>query len=151
MAVYCQYMKTCSKCGAEKPYSEYSKDSSKSDGYYPSCKPCKLKKDYKWAKSNPKKVAAIMKRYNQTPKGRAKAIRATKNYRQRHHDRYLAHSAVYQARKRRKNDPIIMPDNCEECNARIHPLHAHHFAGYEGKNRYKVIFLCRPCHNLAHT
>lgn len=33
-------MKTCTKCGEEKPYSEYYKNAQKKGGYYNSCKIC---------------------------------------------------------------------------------------------------------------
>jgi len=33
-------MKTCSKCGAEKPVAAFSRDRSKPDGRYPRCKAC---------------------------------------------------------------------------------------------------------------
>lgn len=41
-------LKTCSKCHKEKPLSEFSKDKSKADGHYPSCKDCMnlYSKDY---------------------------------------------------------------------------------------------------------
>jgi hypothetical protein len=41
-------LKKCSKCGEEKSLSEFSKDKSKPDGYYSSCKDC----SYKWQRNN---------------------------------------------------------------------------------------------------
>lgn len=44
-------MKECSKCGIEKPLQEFTKDRTKPDGYYSSCRECKKSQYQSWAKN----------------------------------------------------------------------------------------------------
>lgn len=141
-------MKQCSKCKIVKPYSDYNRDASKPDGFYSSCKPCKLMKDYEWGKRNPEKVAAIQKKHNQTPKGRAKAIRAAQAYKEAHHEKYLAHKAVQQKVSR---GTIVKPEKCESCSIEGLQLEGHHYNGYLGVHRFEVRWLCRKCHRKMHS
>jgi hypothetical protein len=49
-------MKKCSKCGIEKPLSEFNSDKRKKDGKYTSCKTCHSLSAKTWQKKNPEKV-----------------------------------------------------------------------------------------------
>lgn len=49
-------MKTCSKCGKEKEYSEFYKDKKKLDGLFNSCKECEILKSRKWKAENQDKI-----------------------------------------------------------------------------------------------
>lgn len=70
--------KTCSKCGFEKPLSEFHKDKTQSTGFCPSCKDCvskKRKKHYRknrtleikynssWSRKNRKRINSVKKGY----------------------------------------------------------------------------------------
>lgn len=48
-------MKTCTKCGAILPLSEYYKDHNQKSGLRPECKTCNKKQCTKWAKANKEK------------------------------------------------------------------------------------------------
>lgn len=43
---------------------------------------------------------------------------------------------------------IDKPDCCEICGSSvdIELLHGHHFSGYTGRSKYRVIWVCVPCH-----
>ena len=73
--------KVCTKCKGKKLVSEFSKDSSKKDGFRPSCKLCDstqkklnytknkhtiLSKNKEWALKNPDKVKSIKERYRKS-------------------------------------------------------------------------------------
>jgi len=47
---------------------------------------------------------------------------------------------------------IIKPAECEKCGTfgRPNQIHGHHAYGYEGQNRYRVIWLCTRCHTTIH-
>lgn len=55
-------MKKCSKCGQEKPLTEFHKDRGYKDGLHGHCKPCVLIRVAKYKADNPEKVKASQKR-----------------------------------------------------------------------------------------
>ena len=136
-------MKICNKCKIEKPVSEYSKNRA-------ICTSCRVAYNKVWRAKNPKKFADAKKRYYESSKGKATAIRNHKTYVLKNREKYLAHKAIWKAKNRKKN-PLVVPLNCENCKIFSTKLQAHHFAGYEGENRYKVVFLCKSCHLQQHS
>lgn len=64
-------MKTCTKCGAEKPRSDYSNDKRKHDGLRPSCKECSQK---------------YLKSHRATPEGKAAHLKASNEYYRKNRD-----------------------------------------------------------------
>lgn len=46
-------VKVCTKCGKEKPISEFFADKQKSSGKRPDCKECNTKRSVEWIKKNP--------------------------------------------------------------------------------------------------
>ncbi len=71
---FIEVMKICTKCKIEKPTSEFHKDKSREDGYYPSCKVCvkeyqinnwnKISKQRKvYKKNNVKKIKTKLINY----------------------------------------------------------------------------------------
>jgi len=143
-------MKVCSKCKVEKPYTSFPKSKQDSSGYQSWCTACKVAQNKEYMKKNPEKIALWKKKYYETNKGKATMIRNKKTYQQKNREKYLAHKAVWSA-KQRKNNPLVAPENCENCGIKKNLLHAHHYAGYDKENWYKVIFLCRSCHNKQHS
>jgi len=49
-------MKKCTKCGIEKPLSEFNIDRRRKDGKYGKCKPCHILVSREWQNNNPEKV-----------------------------------------------------------------------------------------------
>lgn len=45
---------------------------------------------------------------------------------------------------------INKPDNCEYC-VKIGSVYAHHYLGYDKKNRLTIIWLCAKCHSNEHS
>lgn len=56
-------MKTCTKCGVEKPLSEYHKDPKGKGGLRAYCKICNVAMVSEWQKANRDRVNAKSKRY----------------------------------------------------------------------------------------
>jgi hypothetical protein len=65
-------MKKCTKCGVEKPLSEFYKDKSRPSGQRNSCKSCDKLKSHLWRKQDPNKTrecwraSKLKKKYNIT-------------------------------------------------------------------------------------
>lgn len=57
--------KKCSKCGEEKPFSEFSKDRSKKDGLQYPCKACNQEYQRKYREANPEKAAESSRKYRE--------------------------------------------------------------------------------------
>jgi len=55
--------KVCSKCGIEKPLSEYHKHKIEHDGHTSICKKCRCFDSAEWRKNNPKKVKESYKKF----------------------------------------------------------------------------------------
>lgn len=55
-------MKTCSKCGVEKPENQFVRAQ---------CKPCRIQKIMEWRKANPNKCKSAKQKYFSSEKGRA--------------------------------------------------------------------------------
>jgi NAD-dependent SIR2 family protein deacetylase len=56
-------MKQCSKCGENKPETEFYNHKQKKDGLYSHCKECHKSKAKEWRQANPDKVAAGSQRW----------------------------------------------------------------------------------------
>jgi hypothetical protein len=56
--------KTCSKCKATKPKSEFCRELSCKDGVRPECRTCSNEATQKWRKANPEKVMKHRVQYN---------------------------------------------------------------------------------------
>lgn len=160
-------MKRCSKCKESKELSEFSRDRTKSDGYYSSCKICLHKVNQAYRDKSKAKIALKNKQYSLAHPERIR--KASREWYQRNRDlakerrkyipevakrnnqeRYLmnpekikARVAVYHAVKKGK---LIKPSNCSNCTLST-KLQAHH-PDYE--KRLDVEWLCGNCHGLRH-
>lgn len=80
-------MKKCTKCGVEKPLSEYHKKISTKTGFDPWCKPCKSAAYKNWISNNPEKQKVVKKRasiWNAENKNKRKIIVQKNNYKKRY-------------------------------------------------------------------
>ena len=74
-------MKTCTKCGEEKPLDEFGVDRKRRDGKFPQCKPCKNSSRSKEA------IAAANKRRRSQPGAREAEIAYLREWRAKNNDR----------------------------------------------------------------
>lgn len=80
-------MKKCTKCGVEKPLSEFNKKSSTKTGFDLWCKACKSVAHKNWILANPQKRKEAKKRandWNTENKDRRKIIVQKNNYKKRY-------------------------------------------------------------------
>ena len=104
-------MIVCTKCGIEKPSSEFSRDKQKKNGLYSCCKSCKAKYDkiYRKRPEVRERTAKYMKEYNQRPGSKKKKIEYQKKYCKKNKKRIAEYSKRYnlinkeKVAKRRKN------------------------------------------------
>jgi hypothetical protein len=61
-------VKRCTKCGIEKPLTDFFSRKGATDGKMSSCKSCKTEATYKWRESNREKWNSYVNELNQTPK-----------------------------------------------------------------------------------
>jgi hypothetical protein len=108
-------MKKCSKCGADKPITEFSKDSRKASGIRPSCKVCNSEHKKIYYKNNKERISLYWKDFYQNNKDRLKD-KQRKKYRDKLPD-YLYYAAKDRSKKLGlefnldKND-IVIPEIC---------------------------------------
>jgi hypothetical protein len=93
-------MKRCSKCGEEKPPTEFRRDRSRKDGRYPQCKAC----EPLWRQENAEYMADYHRRWQQTNRDKTRAQDRSYRERKRHDpdywERRRARDRLYRARKR---------------------------------------------------
>lgn len=157
-------MKTCFKCGAEKPLSEFYKHSGMKDGRVNKCKDCN-KRD---VIENRKKRAEYYKHYDRNRPNHSERVRKqterTKELYQscgefrekvnatqaawvnRNPDKRKAHNSVNNAIR----DGILhKPDKCEHCEEVSDKIQGHHWS-YEEEHWLDVMWLCPACHGKEH-
>ena len=88
--------KKCSKCDVEKNICEFIKDKTKKDGYYSSCKNCKLI----WRRNHKETTNATNKRYRE--KNKEKVNKRSSEYQKKN-----KHVINKRNKERRKNDIIF--------------------------------------------
>lgn len=166
-------MKQCSICGKTKPYSEFHKQASSSDGFGCWCKPCKsvkkrqqylanrdavLARVARYRKSNPEKVAlakaaARLKRidaYKEKSRQRYRsnrdaAIKRQAEYRRRNWTAVLARNTKYK-RDRLRSDPLFRL----EYAVRNRTFVAFRDKGYGKKSRTRDLIGCDWSELMAH-
>ena len=124
-------MKTCFKCGQEKPLTEYYAHKGMKDGHLNKCKEC-TKLD---VRTNREKNVEYYREFDRVRGKRGRSVRKS--------GQAAANSAVARAVK---SGALVRPDNCEECGENHSYIHAHH-ADYD--NKLDVGWLCPPCHAIA--
>lgn len=66
-------MKTCTKCGEAKPFSEFGKKASQKDGLHYRCKPCNNAESLEWQLNNKDRAAARKREWYEKNRSRADA------------------------------------------------------------------------------
>jgi len=155
-------MKTCKRCQALKPFTDFGKDKNRLDGLTDWCKPCRNDYRKQWRENNlehAKETERKSKRDERERKGK-------QHFRDTYNEWYAKNSdkkKEYVA-ERRKNDQkkikaqnkinkavmsgkIVRPSTCERCK-KTRKVDAHH---YDYDKPFDVIWLCRSCHMAEHS
>lgn len=148
-------MKTCSKCGGEKPPSDFHKNRTCKDGLHSWCKTCRAKRDKhapeyskKYYRDHREKILKYQKenwkKYSQTEGGKEASQRSIRKYQMKYPERMKANRAVNNAIRGGK---LTRPTTCESCKKRRF-VHGHH---EDYINRpLDIDWLCRECHIELH-
>jgi hypothetical protein len=130
-------VKTCFKCGVEKPRTEFYRHPQMGDGLLGKCKDC-AKRDVKrdrLAKVEQKRE--YDKQRAKLPHRIAMAKRIHTRWKQQHPDRRKAQNAAAKVGRRTKE--------CEGCGAERR-LERHH---PDYSKPLLIVWLCKPCHAIA--
>ena len=134
-------MKTCFKCKAVRPLTEFYKHAAMSDGYLNKCKECAKKDSLNHRNQNLEKIRANDRERGKSPE--RKKLKALINKRWRDEDtrRQKAHNAV----RRAIVSGALERKCCERCGNE--KSLAHH-EDYD--KQLEVMWLCQPCHKQRH-
>ena len=133
-------MKTCFKCGAEKPLSEFYKHPQMADGHVNKCKECN-KMDVRLNRAD---KSDYYRAYDRK-RGNRQEAEYLRNYRAENPEKYRAHCAVERAVR---DGRLKKLDACEFCGSQDN-IEGHH-PSYAKDMRLCVTWLCSPCHKRAH-
>lgn len=121
--------KSCRRCGEVKPFSGFSIDAHRADGYRDECRPCAYATTSEWVSSNREAVRASVNamRANWTPERRAKANAATAAWKRDNPEKVRDHVHRRRAAKAGTQSGPIDHDAlwdecsgaCPDCGARI--------------------------------
>ena len=149
-------MKTCPRCGKERPLDKFYNNASMKDGKSTWCKECRTEYQRRYRRSEKGKESIrryrrsekgirTVKKYRQTKKGKAVQDIAQKKKRKKYPEKDKASRAVNQAIYRGK---LKKPDRCsidnEECNGRIEGHHPDYSKPLD------VVWLCHFHHVAVH-
>lgn len=132
-------LKTCFKCGAEKPLTEFYKHPKMKDGRVNKCKECN-KKD---VVENRKDKIDYYRNYDRK-RGNRQDKSYLKDYRSRYPNKYKAHILV---NNYLRDGKLFKIDNCEVCSS-DYSVVAHHD---DYLNPLSVRWLCQACHKQWHS
>jgi hypothetical protein len=146
-------MKGCSRCGVEKPLTEFYADKGSPDGRRSYCKPCHLAQ-MKSSRTAEKRREDSRRRRERDPEAVREHSRAwaqanperrrerNQRFRAQHPEKDRAHNLVGKAVAR---GTLTKPDACEDCG-RDGRIEAHHD---DYARPLEVRWLCKPCHHVA--
>lgn len=92
--------KTCTKCGATKPVSEFSKNRSKKDGLQASCKACFKAYNSAYREANGEKIAAVRRAYREA--NREKRAAYQRAWREANQQKRAAYNRAYREANQEK-------------------------------------------------
>jgi rubrerythrin len=147
-------MKTCKRCGTDKPVTEFYAHPAMADGFLSFCKACVCARVRGEYAANPEKHKAReharqqsahrkawKKAFYSSPEQIAKKVEYTRKWRAAHADKYRAHLAVGNALR----DGKILRLPCEVCGAT--KTEAHHD---DYSRPLEVRWLCKIHHMIHH-
>ena len=144
-------MKKCTKCGVEKPLSEFNKNKSKKDGFGTECKPCAKQNLKKWLIKNPEKQKAIKKKWYENNK--EAVYKQSRNWIKNNQESYKFHARKSLLKKYGltpesfEEKKLAQDNKCEICKEKldnsVHTCVDHCHS--TGKTRG---ILCRKCNNV---
>lgn len=108
----CEPKKTCGKCGATKPMSQFIKQSYSGVPTSP-CKACRKAYSAEYRASHREQFREYQKRYQKSPKGKATNLRNVKRYQAAHRDEVRERNRAYRKREREKEKELRMQTECE--------------------------------------
>lgn len=126
-------LRTCNRCKIEKPIGEFYP--SQHFGISYQCKDCDKKHAKKWHEKTG---------YFKTESGKAALIRASVKSKAKYPEKEKARTKLRKAI--REGKIIKEPCKCGEVK-----VHGHHYAGYDGDNWSKVMWLCAKHHSELHS
>jgi len=133
--------KTCFKCSAVKPLSEFYKHSMMTDGHVNKCKECNKKDVTKNRNKNIERIRQYDRDRAKNPERQKTASAISTAWRQADKRRMKCHNAVTRAIRSGKlvRQPCV---RCEEVKSLAH---------HEDYDKpLDVVWLCQPCHKQRH-
>lgn len=134
-------MKTCFKCGREKPLGEFYAHPQMADGHLGKCKDC-TKLDMRNDRVTKPRVRAYDRQRAALPHRVELNARVKKAWRRRHPERATAEQ---QAERAERSGALTAPTLCEGCGLEVR-LEKHH---HDYSRPLLVVWLCKPCHAIA--
>ena len=140
--IWCNAMKTCFKCGKDKPLTEYYKKPCNTDGLFGTCKDCLrvyTNERCRRVRTDPRFESEFKIRSARRKKYRKRVYQAIL-----HMDK--AHKKVHKALRM---GTLIKATDCERCGKTPEPRHLHgHHADYS--KPLNVEWICTTCHGKEH-
>lgn len=130
-------MKTCFKCGVEKPIDEFYKHPQMADGHLNKCKAC-TKLDMANDRHTKPRVREYDRERAKLPHRAALRAKVAEAWRKKYPERS-------RAQQRAKRAHQLTPERCEGCGLKKR-LERHH---PDYSRPTDVVFLCKPCHAIA--
>lgn len=134
-------IKTCFKCGAEKPLTEYYQHKQMADGHLNKCKCC-TKMDARARRFDPRFREKVLSYDRQ--RGSRQPYSYVAARRMDAPETYRAHTMVANAVR---TGELEKPDRCSHCHSKESRIEGHH---EDYSKPLEVIWLCSPCHKQLH-
>jgi len=144
-------MKKCSKCGIQKPLSDFNKNKSKNDGLGTECKPCARQNLKKWQSENPEKQKANKKKWYKNNLNKVRT--QSKNWRENNPDRYKVHMRTSTLKKYNltiesfEEKRLAQNNKCEICQETLKSGFELHIDHCHATNKVRGL-LCIHCNTL---
>jgi hypothetical protein len=134
-------VKTCFKCGVEKPIGEFYVHRQMADGHLNKCKDC-TKLDMRIDRATKPRVREYDRQRAVLPHRVDLRARISRQWRAANPQGYKAHSVAAYAVKEGR---LVAPSTCEGCGLPKR-LEKHH---PDYSKPLLVVWLCKPCHAIA--
>jgi len=135
-------MKTCFKCGEDKPLGEFYGHPKMADGHLNKCKDCTRNDARQYRNANLDKIREYDRARAQLPHRIAKRERINAKFLEDHPDRHAAHLSVRDALRAGR----LQKQPCVFCGSED-ALEGHH---HDYSRPLDVTWLCKPCHRRFH-